>query len=337
MLRAGIIGAGGFTGEKLLELLLRHPQVKLTYLSSLVDKPLRFSEMFPRFSKRVDLICVNLDREKACKLCDLIFLALPHRVSFTLVPFFLKKKKTVIDLSADYRLKDHLIYQAYYGEEHRDLAGLKKAVYGLPELYRTRIKKAQLIANPGCYPTVSILSLFPLFKKKLIDPTSIVIDAKSGVTGAGRRSSLDYHYAHLSGNVYPYRPFTHQHLPEILQILKKEASGKIKLRFTPHLLPLERGIIITVYASLRKSLKKEEIKRCYLDYYRKEPFIRLFDGLVQLKNVIDTNFCDIGFEVEKRDILISAAIDNLIKGAAGQAVQNMNIIYGFKESTSLIG
>jgi len=315
--------------------LLCHPQVEVSYLSSMLDKDTAFSTLFPRFKGRLELVCKNLDINEASQKADVIFLALPHRISLDIAPKFLKKKKIVIDLSADYRLKDVSLYEKFYKNKHSDLGNLKKAVYGLPEFYRKSIKKAKLIANPGCYPTASILSTAPLLKEGLIK--DIVIDAKSGITGAGRKASLDYHFAHLDGNLFSYKPFGHQHSPEINQVLSDLAKKKIKIRFTPHVIPAERGILITVYAKLNKAVKASTISNIYKKYYKSEKFVRLFNQkLPQLKDVVGTNFCDIGFEIQDKEITIVGAIDNLIKGASGQAVQNMNIIFNWDEGLGLL-
>jgi N-acetyl-gamma-glutamyl-phosphate reductase len=334
-MKVGVIGATGFTGEKLVELLLKHPRVKLTYLSAKLENDTEFCRLFPRFKSKVDIVCKNLDLAEACTKSDVLFLALPHRISFKVVPYLLKKKKIVIDLSADYRLKDAAVYKKFYGVNHEDIANIKKAVYGLPEFYRSKIKNTTLVANPGCYPTVTTLSIAPLLKENLIK--NIVVDAKSGITGAGRRAVLDYHYAHLNGNLFAYKPFAHQHLPEIMQTLSVICGKKVSLRFTPHVIPAERGIIVTIYAGLTQKISKDKVLSVYSKYYAKEPFVRIFKGrLPQLKDVVDTNFCDIGVEVDNKYIVIVAAIDNLIKGASGQAVQNMNIVLGFKEITGLL-
>ncbi|MBU0694615.1 MAG: N-acetyl-gamma-glutamyl-phosphate reductase [Candidatus Omnitrophica bacterium] len=333
-IKVGVIGATGFTGEKLVELLLNHPQVKISYLSAKLDKQQKFSDLFPRFKKRLELVCKNLDIKEAASLAEVLFLALPHTVSFKVAPFFLKKNKVVIDLSADYRLKDIQAYRKFYKVTHRDKENLKKAAYGLPEFFRDEIKKARLIANPGCYPTVSILSIAPMLSENLIE--DIIIDAKSGITGAGRTSSLAFHYAHLNGNLFSYKPFDHQHLPEINQVLSGIAKKEVNLRFTPHVIPAERGIFITVYANLTKNISKGQIFNIYEKYYKKEPFVRIFNqNLPQLKGVVGTNFCDIGFASEGRKLVIVGAIDNLVKGASGQAIQNMNIMLGFKEMMGL--
>lgn len=333
--KIAIIGASGFTGEELIEILLSHPAAEITYISSILDKEVKFSELFPKFKNRIDLLCKNLNQEEAAEAADVVFLALPHKVSYNIAPFFLKRKKIVIDLSADYRIKDTAVYEKYYKAKHMDITNLEAAVYGLPEFYRDKIKKAQLIANPGCYPTVSILSIAPLLKEGLIE--NIIIDAKSSITGAGRKPALEYHYAHLSGNMFCYKPFGHQHLPEINQILSQISGKKTQVHFTPHVIPVERGILATIYADLTEDVTADKLEAVYDKYYKSEPFVRLFkQNLPQLKNVAGTNFCDIGYAVDARKIVIVGAIDNLRKGAAGQAVQNMNLMLGLDETTGLL-
>lgn len=333
--KVAVLGASGFTGEKLIDILLNHAGVEITYICAKLEKEAKFSEIFPKFKGRLDMVCKDLDLKIACQKADVIFLALPHKVSQSIVPYFVEKKKLVIDLSADYRFKNYKVYEEFYKIKHTDKDNLKTAVYGLPEYNRPKIKKAKLIANPGCYPTVSTLSIAPLLKEGLIK--DIIIDAKSGITGAGRKAALAYHYAHLNGNLFCYKPFGHQHLPEIVQNLADFTGKKVNLRFTPHIIPVERGILITVYANLKEEVSVAKINSIYSKYYKKEPFIRLFGNeLPQLKDVVDSNFCDIGFAVSGKNIVIGAAIDNLIKGASGQAVQNMNIALGLDEKSGLI-
>jgi len=330
-----VIGATGFTGEKLIELLLSHPRVTIGYISAKLDKECAFSDIFPRFKGRLDCLCENLDMEAAASRAQIIFLALPHRISLEIAPFFLKKKKIVIDLSADYRFKDAAIYKRFYKTVHTDSDNLAKAVYGLPEFYRAAIKKARLVANPGCYPTVSILSLAPLLQAQVVK--NIIIDAKSGISGAGRHASLAYHFAHLHGNLFSYKPFGHQHLPEITQVLSEITNSRIQLRFTPHVIPAERGILATIYGQLHKALDVRKLHALYAKCYEKEPFVRfLGQQLPQLKDVVETNYCDIGLQTEGKDIVIVGAVDNLIKGASGQAIQNMNIVCGWDERLGLL-
>jgi N-acetyl-gamma-glutamyl-phosphate reductase len=333
-IKVAVLGATGFTGEKLIEILLNHPKVEINYISAVVEKAASFSSIFPHFKGKLDLICDNLDLKKAAS-ADVIFLSLPHRVSFLYAPYFLDKGKVVIDLSADYRLHDTKVYKDYYGIEHKDKNNLKQAVYGLPEFFKPKIKKAKLIANPGCYPTVSILSLAPLLKEGIITKDDIIIDAKSGITGAGRKAALDYHYAHLNQNLKAYKVFGHQHLPEINQVLGEITKSKIDLQFSPHLVPMERGILITVYAKLKKKVSFKAIQSVYKKYYQNAPFVRVFDCLPSLKDVIQTNYCDIGFALSEKRLVIVGCIDNLIKGASGQAVQNMNIIFDWDEALGL--
>jgi N-acetyl-gamma-glutamyl-phosphate reductase len=256
------------------------------------------------------------------------------------VPALLKAGKKVIDLSADYRLKDTKIYEKFYNARHKDKPNLSEAVYGLPEIYRLKIKNAQLIANPGCYPTVSILGLAPLVAFNLVETDSIIIDAKSGITGAGRKLAESFLFSEVNEDFKAYKVNVHQHSPEINQELSKLAGKKISVSFVPHLLPLNRGILATIYVKKIKN-KKSKIKNVtnlYKKFYKKEPFIRIRDegDFPRLKDVVMTNFCDIGIKDNPESIIIIAAIDNLLKGAAGEAVQNMNIMYKFPEYTALL-
>ena len=328
-----MLGATGFAGEKLVEILCRHPAIELTGAYG-IEEPKPLKDYYPRFNKVVGLSLEPIVVSEVSAKADVIFLALPHTVSFNYVPQFLAAGKIVIDLSADYRLKDVAVYEKYYGVTHKDKKNIAGAVYGLPELYRDKIKKAKLLANPGCYPTVSALSVAPLIKEQLAG--DIIIDAKSGITGAGRKASVDLNYTSINGNLYAYKLFKHQHLPEIIQTISEIAGTEMEVVFTPHVVPLEQGILATVYADLKKKLTKEEIMTIYDKFYKNEPFVRVLPGLPKLKDVFNTNFCDIGFEVEGKKIIIVAVIDNLVKGAAGQAVQNMNIMLGIPETAGLL-
>ena len=334
-MRAAVIGASGFTGEKLIELLLDHPKVDLSYISFGREQTLVYSDLYPRFKKRLDVLCTTLNVEEAAKKADILFLALPHKTSFNIVPYLLKAGKIVIDLSADYRLRDLKVYKDFYQVEHADPANIAKAVYGMPEFFRAKIKKTKFVANPGCYPTVTTLSIAPLAKEGLIK--DIVVDAKSGITGAGRKASLDYHFAHLNGNMYAYKVFGHQHVPEIAQTLNDICGKKIDFRFVPHVIPVEVGIMATIHVKLSKKMDKEGLLKVYEKYYGKEPFVRIFkDKLPQLKDVANTNFCDIGVETDGKYAVIIGAIDNLMKGAASQAIHNMNIVCGWEETTGIL-
>jgi len=340
MVRVAVVGATGYTGEELVKVLAAHPKVELVSLTAIIDAPTKFSTLFPQFEGKVDLICKELDIEEVSKLSDLIFLALPHRVSMEIAPQFLKKGKKVIDLSADYRLEDISIYKKWYGATHKDKEGLKKAVYGLPELYRDKVKKIDLVANPGCYPTSVLLAAIPLLKAKTYKVDEIIADSKSGLTGAGRRADVNLSFSEVDGNLKAYKVNAHQHAPEINQELSKVAGNKIETVFVPHLIPMQRGILSTVYLKLKKSISEEKVVELYKKFYKKEPFVRVFSkgNLPQIKDVVGTNFCDMGIKVDetKSLVIVVSVIDNLLKGASGQAVQNMNIMYGFNEKEGLV-
>ena len=339
MLRVGIVGAKGYGGEELINLLVNHPQVRLTYLADQLKRPEPISESLPQFADRVDLDCEPFDARTCVERCDLVFLALPHTVSMQLAPALAAKGRKIVDLSADYRLRNTAVYTAYYKKTHKDLANLKKAVYGLPELYRAKIKKASFIANPGCYPTAAILGVVPGLIAGLIDPKDIIIDAKSGVTGAGRKATLEFSFNELHADFKGYRFLRHQHAPEIDQELSRVAVKKIKVVFCPHLLPVRRGILETIYLKTKKAVSLEKVHGVYKKFYKTEPFVRVrkMGVLPQLKHVVRTNFCDIGLvaDPEQKRLVVVSTIDNLLKGASGQAVQNMNLMCGFPEATAL--
>ncbi len=340
MINVGIIGVTGYAGEELIDILLKHPNVRIANISAKIDKPRKISDIFPKFRNRIDLICSEPDLTKIASTCDLVFLATPHTVSMGIVPKLLKAGKKVIDLSADYRLKEARIYEKFYNTRHTDKPHIAEAVYGLPEIYRAKIRNALLIANPGCYPTVSILALAPLVALNLVDLDSIIIDAKSGVTGAGRKITENFLFSEINDDFKAYKVNVHQHAPEINQELSKLAGKKIDVTFVPHLLPLDRGILATIYLRKKKGAlhKTKSLFTLYKNFYKKEPFVRIRDEgeFPKIKDVFKTNFCDIGIKDGTDTIIIIAAIDNLLKGAAGQAVQNMNIIYKFLEDTALL-
>ena len=287
----------------------------------------------------MDITCEEYRIAKVRKNCDVVFLCVPHTHSMEIVPQLLKSGKKVIDLSGDYRFKNAAVYEKYYKVTHTDKGNLKNAEYGLSELNREKISSAFLLSNPGCYPTVTILALYPLLKEGLASSQDIVVDAKSGISGAGRKASLSLLYTQLNENFSLYKPVVHQHVPEMEEYLRVFAKSKNKLTFVPHLLPLDRGIFMTGYVFLKKKTSDEALKKMYERYYEKEPFIRLFFGdFPQLKDTAYTNFCDIGMKYfrEKNLVVVGAAIDNLMKGASGQAVQNMNIMYGINETEGLL-
>lgn len=340
MLRVGVVGARGYTGEELVGLLLKHPSVRLTYLAATLKEPAPYGGIFARFKARTNLVCEKFSVEKASGLCDILFLALPHTVSMGVVPKLARRKKKIIDLSADYRLKDAAVYEAWYHKPHKDKAGLGKFVYGLPELYREKIRKADFVANPGCYPTAAILGILPVLISGLADEEGITIDAKSGVSGAGRKPAPDYLFAEVNENFKGYKFNVHQHSPEINQELSRVAAAQVSAVFCPHLLPLTRGIFETIYIRLKKKATGNQIERLYKQFYKTEFFVRVrgLGIMPELKDVAGTNFCDIGLVCdEKRGLLIVVSvIDNLLKGASGQAVQNLNIMCGFDEKSALL-
>ncbi len=339
-IRVGIVGATGHAGEALLDILLRHPSVSITGVYSRNEDPLPFAVLFPRFKGRTGIVCSRIDVKKIAADTDAVFLSLPHTVSMELAPYLVKAGKRVIDLSADYRLRDPAVYQRFYKIRHKDAGNIKQAVYGLPELYRAKIKTAGLIANPGCYPTAAILALFPLLALGAADHSPLIIDAKSGASGAGKKLSEEMMFSEVHDDFKAYKVNCHQHAPEIDQELTRVSGKKTRVIFVPHLLPLARGILETVYLHALPGHKRntESLVSLYKKFYKTEPFVRIKDAgsFPRLKDVAGTNFCDIGIQADGADIIVICAIDNLIKGAAGQAVQNFNIMYGFPETTALL-
>jgi N-acetyl-gamma-glutamyl-phosphate reductase len=334
-----ICGGSGFTGGELLRILSGHPGVIVTGVTSEKSAGKYVIDLFPNLHKYSQLIYEQLKAEDILDRAELFFMALPHGKSQEAVDFFLKHGKKVVDLSADYRLRDAKIYEEWYKVPHKFQSSLKKAVYGLPELYRKKIAKASLIANPGCYPTSAILGLYPAIKNKLIDVTSIIIDSKSGASGAGRKADLAVSYCEVNEGFKAYGIGTHRHTPEIEQELSAVAGKGINVNFTPHLAPFNRGILSTIYARLTKSAVTEKVMDIYKKAYAKEPFTRVLDEgrFPNVKNVRGTNLCEIGLTVNMRTgtLIVVTAIDNLVKGASGQAVHNMNIMMGFDEKTAL--
>lgn len=341
MINVAVCGATGYTGLELIRILLKHSKVTIKVLTAKIDKPTRISDIFPEFNNRFDMFCDDLVVNQILKKkIDIVFLALPHRVSMEYAPRLLDKGKVVIDLSADFRLKDAKVYEKYYGQRHIYKRYLSTSVYGLPELYRNKIKKARLVANPGCYPTGSILAVAPLLSKKISDSRQIIIDAKSGVTGAGRKPELSLNFGEVSEDIKAYKIGVHQHTPEIEQELGAIAGKSVDILFSPHLIPIRRGILTTAYAGLKKKMNLSSIIGLYKSFYSKAPFIKIYDegGLPQVKDIAMTNYCGIGITLSpnKKTAVIVTAIDNLQKGASGQAVQNMNIVCGFPETLGLI-
>ncbi len=339
MINVGIIGASGYTGAELLRILCNHPQVKLTVATSrqYAGKPI--ADVFPNLRNVTDLVCEDPSASQLFDKADLFFAAVPHKTAMDLVPNLIAAGKKVIDLSADFRLNDVAVYEDWY-QPHSSAQFLEQAVYGLPEIHRAEIKNCSLVANPGCYPTSIILGLAPLLNNSLIDTTTIIADSKSGTSGAGRAASTATLFCEVHDGFKPYKVGrNHRHTPEIEQELSLLAQHDIKVSFTPHLLPISRGILSTVYASLQKDVTEDMIYAMYKKYYAIEPFVRLLppDQFPATQQVRGSNFCDISIKVDKTTnrIIVMSAIDNIVKGAAGQAVQNMNIIEGFEETTGL--
>jgi len=339
VLKVGVIGATGYTGEEIVRILASHKNVEITVLQAVLEKEVSISKIFPHLAGKVDIICEKPDLKKAKDSADLFFLALPHTVSMLIAPQLLKEGKSVIDLSADYRL-DPDSYEKWYKVKHKDVPNIKKAVYGLPELFRDKIKNAKFVANPGCYPTSVILSVAPLLEEGLIHPEGIICDSKTGITGAGRKPGWNLDNPGIKDNFKAYKVNKHQHSPEMAQVLKSVSGKDAEIVFVPHLLPIERGILSTVYMRLKKEHGYERVIRVYKEKYKNCPFVRIKPEteFPQLKEVAFTNFFDLGLAADtgKKLVIAVSAIDNLLKGAAGQAVQNMNIMHNFNETEGLI-
>ena len=341
MKKCAVVGGTGYTGTELVRLLSDHPRVRLTSVTSRSLAGKRVTEVFPHLINHINgLTFSQPDMETLARESDCVFLATPHGVSADLAATLLGRNRdlVVIDLSADFRLKDPAAYAQWYGHAHPHPELLPQAVYGLPEIEGAHLKGARLIANPGCYPTSVILATAPLLAGGLTDPASIIADSKSGVTGAGREPTMGTHFPEVNESMKAYGVTKHRHTPEIEQELSEVAGAPLFVNFTPHLLPINRGILSTIYASNAKGLSKKEILSAYHEFYKAAPFVRVYDtGLPEIRNVRGSNFCDIGLEVDPRTnrVVLVSAIDNLIKGAAGQAVQNMNLAFGFPETEGL--
>lgn len=341
MIRVGIVGAAGYAGASLLQILLSHPKAEVVWLSSEeAHYGKKISEIRPFLFGINDLTCHKIEEiPELVDLVDLVIMALPNGLAMKLSPMVLQKGKKVIDISADFRIKDLNEYTNWYKIEHLSPELVEKAVYGLPELFFDKIKNASLIANPGCYPTASILGAAPLLKYGIVKDESIVIDAKSGVSGAGATLTEVTHFPECNENFRAYAVASHRHNPEIDQILGQIANKKITTTFVPHLVPMNRGILATIYGSLSRSITIEELYKLYKDFYKNAPFVRILEvgKLPATKYVYNSNYCDIGFTIDKRAnrVIVLSAIDNLVKGAAGQAIQNMNIMFNFDERMGL--
>jgi N-acetyl-gamma-glutamyl-phosphate reductase len=341
--KIAIVGASGYSGEVLVQLLLNHPHAELVAVTSRQNAGQTLAQVFPKFAshpKSKTLRFVDPNVELIAKQADVVFLALPHGVAAEYAVSLLNAGVSVIDLSADFRLKSAEIYKEFYGHDHPAPGLLKKSVYGLPEIYRDQIKKSLLIASPGCYPTSILLPLIPLLKTGLIKPDAIIADSLSGVSGAGRKAELDYLFVECNESVRPYGVPKHRHLSEIEEQLSLAAKRSVTIQFTPHLIPINRGILTTIYLEPLKKLSEENISACYKKFYGNEPFVRLLEGkaLPDTKNVAGTNVIEIAWRLDPRTdrLVVMSAEDNLVKGASGQAVQSLNILCGWPETSGLI-
>ena len=339
MIKAGMIGATGYAGAEIVRLLMGHPEVEIKWYGSRSYIDQRYADIYRNMFQIVEDVCKDDNLDKLAEEVDVIFTATPQGFCASVINEEILSKVKVIDLSADFRIKDVKTYEKWYGIEHKSPEYIKEAVYGLCEINREDIKKARLVANPGCYTTCSILSLYPLVKEGLIDPSTIIIDAKSGTSGAGRGAKMDNLFCEVNENMKAYGVATHRHTPEIEEQLGYAAGEEIILNFTPHLVPMNRGILVTAYASLKEKVSYETVRAAYDKYYEKEKFVRVLDKDVcpQTKWVEGSNYVDVNFKIDERTgrVIVMGALDNLVKGAAGQAVQNMNLVFGLEESTGL--
>lgn len=339
MIKVGIIGATGYAGSELVRILLGHKDVEIKWYGSrsYIDK--KYASIYQNFFQLVDANCMDDNMEVLADQVDVIFTATPQGLCASLVNEEILSKVKIIDLSADFRIKDVKVYEEWYKLEHKSPQFIEEAVYGLCEINREDVKKARLVANPGCYTTCSILTCYPLVKEGIIDPNTIIVDAKSGTSGAGRGAKVGNLFCEVNENMKAYGVATHRHTPEIEEQLGYACGEKITINFTPHLVPMNRGILATAYASLKKDVTYEEVKAIYDKYYADEKFVRVLEKDVcpQTKWVEGSNYVDVNFKIDPRTnrIIMMGAIDNLVKGAAGQAVQNMNLMFGLKESEGL--
>ncbi len=338
-IKVAIVGSSGYTGGELFRMLIHHPNVAVCAVTSEKSAGKPLTDIFPQLLGLTDLVCEALDPDAISAKAAFAFLALPHVTAQEAAHQLRKRNVKVVDLSADYRLQDPAAYARWYEHAHQYPDLLKTAVYGLPELHRERIKQAALVANPGCYPTGAILGLAPLLKKGVIDPASIIIDSKSGVSGAGRSPGAAYHFPEANEGFMAYKVGNHRHTPEIEQELSLLAGKAVTVSFTPHLVPMNRGILTTIYASLSSGADTAAVRGLFAEFYRKEPFVRLLPPgqYPNVRHVRGANFCDIGVLADPRTnrVVVVTAIDNLVKGASGQAIQNMNLMLGFEETAGL--
>jgi len=336
MVRIAILGATGYTARELIKILLRHPDARITALTSRQEGNKHVSAVHPALAGRLDLRLEDLAPAELSKRAECVFSCLPHGVTAAMVPELLAAGTRVIDFSADYRLDDAATYAEWYEHQHPDPERLGKTVYGLPELFRSQIPTADLVANPGCYTTSAILALAPLVKAGLIEPDDIIIDAKSGVSGAGRAPKLNTLFPECNENISAYGVGKHRHTPEIEQVIARAAGRKPTVIFTPHLVPMDRGILSTIYARPSGNATETTILGALRDFYRDEPFVKIVDHLPGSKDTAGTNFCHITARLVRGRVLLFSSLDNLLKGASGAAAQNFNLMFGFEETTALL-
>lgn len=338
-IKAGIIGATGYAGGELVRILSRHPEVEIVWYGSRSYIDQNYADVYRNMFEIVDAKCLDDNMDELAKRADVIFTATPQGFCASMMSEEILSQTKIVDLSADFRIKDVKTYEKWYGIEHKSPQFIEEAVYGLCEVNREQIKGARLIANPGCYTTCSILTAYPMAKEGLIDMSTLIVDAKSGTSGAGRGAKVPNLYCEVNENIKAYGVASHRHTPEIEEQLGYAAGKEVLINFTPHLVPMNRGILATEYATLTKKVTTEEVKAVYDKYYAKETFVRVLgDGICpETKWVEGSNYVDIGFKIDERTgrIIMMGAIDNLVKGAAGQAVQNMNLLFGLDETMGL--
>jgi len=335
MTRIAIVGAAGYTALELIKILLRHPEAEVVTLADRLEGQPHVASIHPSLTARLDLRLEILSPAEIAARADCVFGCLPHGVSASLVPHFLDEGTRVVDFSADYRLNDPEVFATWYNQKHADPERLGKVVYGLPELFREQIVDAPLVANPGCFPTSAILPLAPLLKAGLIEPRGIIVDSKTGVSGAGRNPKLTTHYPECNESFSAYNVGRHRHTPEIDQILGTVAGTPVEVVFSPHLAPMDRGILTTTYSLPTAELSEEKVLQTLRDFYDDEPFVRVVDHLPATKDSTGTNFCDLTARIVRGRVITISCIDNLIKGASGAAVQNFNIMYGYPETMAM--
>jgi N-acetyl-gamma-glutamyl-phosphate reductase len=335
MTRIGILGAAGYTALELIKILLRHPDVEITALADRLEGEPHVASIHPALTGRLDLCLEKLTPAELSARTDCVFGCLPHGVSAAVVPSLLYNGTRVVDFSADYRLDDPDVFATWYDQKHADPERLGQVVYGLPELFREAIVDAPLVANPGCFPTSAILALAPLLKADLIEPEGIIVDSKTGVSGAGRTPKLTTHYPECNESLAAYNLGRHRHTPEIDQILTTAAGTSVEVIFSPHLVPMDRGILTTTYSQPRAPLDEEKLLSTLRDFYADEPFVRVVDRLPGTKDSMGTNFCDVTARIVRGRVVTVSCLDNLLKGASGAAAQNFNLMFGYPETTAL--